>query len=152
MLKGIHPLITPELIGVLAEMGHGDDLAVVDANFPATSVAMETAHGKVLHLASVSVPEAVAAVLSLFPLDSFVEHPAVLMGVEGHPGELAPVQEEIQAEVGSAEGRHMSLASLERQEFYAAARSAYAIVQTGELRWWASVILKKGAFAPDAPV
>jgi L-fucose mutarotase/ribose pyranase (RbsD/FucU family) len=99
VLKGIHPLITPELLGVLVEMGHGDDLAVVDANFPATSVAMETAHGRVVHLASASVPEAVAAVLSPFPLDSFVEHPAVLMGAEGHPGEAPPVQQEIQAEV-----------------------------------------------------
>lgn len=148
MLKGIHPLITPELLGVLAEMGHGDDLAVVDANFPATSVAMETAHRRVVHLASASVPEAVAAVLSLFPLDSFVEHPAVLMGAEGHPGEAPPVQQEIQAEVDLAEGRHVPLAALGRHEFYAAARRTYAVVQTGELRWWANVILKKGAFAP----
>jgi L-fucose mutarotase len=158
MLKGIHPLLTPELIGVLASMGHGDDLAVVDANFPATSTAMETAHGRVLQLAGASgrvlqlagasVPEATAAILSLLPLDSFVEHPAVRMEVEGAPDELPPVQQEIQAAVDAAEGRHLPLGALGRHEFYAAARRCYAVVQTTERRWWADVLLKKGAIAP----
>lgn len=149
MLKGIHPLLTPELIGVLAEMGHGDDLAVVDANFPATSTAMETAHGRVLQLAGASVPDAVAAILSLFPLDSFVEHPAVRMEVEGAPDEVPPVQQEIQAVVDAAEGRHLPLGALGRHEFYAAAKRCYAVVQTTEGRWWADVLLKKGAIAPE---
>jgi L-fucose mutarotase/ribose pyranase (RbsD/FucU family) len=75
MLKTIDPLLTPELLLVMATMGHGDELAVVDANFPAASVALRTGHGRVVPLVGVSMPEAVRAVLTLLPLDDFVDTP-----------------------------------------------------------------------------
>jgi L-fucose mutarotase len=149
MLKGLHPLVTPELLEVLAAMGHGDDLAVVDANFPATSVAMETAHGRPIYLPAVSLAGAVEAVLTLFPLDAFVDRPAVCMRADTGPDEMPPVQQEVQVVVDAAEGRHFPLGSLERFAFYDAARTSYAVVQTGETRWWGDVLLKKGAFAPE---
>lgn len=148
MLKGLHPLLTPELLQVLAEMGHGDDLAVVDANFPAASVAMETAIGRPLYLPGASLAAAVEAVLSLFPLDSFVDEPVKCMAADGASDDLPPVQMEVQAAVDAAEGRHVPLGALERFAFYEAARAAYAVVQTGERRWWGDVLLKKGAFRP----
>jgi L-fucose mutarotase len=149
VLKGIHPLITPELLGVLVEMGHGDDLAVVDANFPATSVAMETAHGRVVHLASASVPEAVAAVLS--PWTASWSTLRSSWGPRGTQARHRPSSKRSRPKLTGG-GRHMPLAALGRHEFYVAARRTYAVVQTGELRWWANVILKKGAFAPDLAV
>ena len=149
MLKGVHPLLTPELLGVLAAMGHGDDLAVVDANFPATSVAVETAHGRPIYLPGASLAEAVEAVLSLFPLDSFVDQPALCMASDSGPSEMPPVQKEVQLVVDAAEGRHLPLGSLERFAFYEAAEASYAVVQTGERRWWGDVLLKKGAFVPE---
>lgn len=148
MLKGLHPLLTPELLGALSEMGHGDEIAIVDANFPATSVAMETAFGRPIYLPGASLAQAVEAVLSLVPLDTFVEHPARRMETDQGPEDVPAVQQEVQEVVDAAEGRHVALGSLERFAFYDAARSAYAVVQTGERRWWGDVLLKMGAIAP----
>ncbi len=149
MLKGVHRLLTPELLGVLAEMGHGDDLAVVDANFPAASTAMGTQFGRPIYLPCTSLAEAVEAVLSLFPLDSFVDHPVRRMASDQGPEDLPPVQKEVQSVVDAALGRHCPISALERFAFYEAARGSYAVVQTGERRWWGDVLLKKGAFRPE---
>jgi L-fucose mutarotase len=151
MLKGMHRLLTPDLLQVLAEMGHGDDLAVVDANFPAASVARGTAFGRPLYLPGVTLAEAVEAVLSLFPLDSFVDHAVRRMETDKGPEDLPPVQKEVQVVVDAAEGCHLPLGSLPRFAFYEAARASYAVVQTGEQRWWGDVLLKMGAIAPIGP-
>ena len=84
MLKNIDPLLTAELLSVLAAMGHGDELAVTDANFPADSVARGTCHGRVVSLAGVSLPEAVGAILSVLPLDDFVDAPVRRMDHRRH--------------------------------------------------------------------
>jgi L-fucose mutarotase len=149
MLKHVDPLLSPELLYVLAAMGHGDELAVVDANFPADSVARRTGYGRLVTMAGVPMPEAVRAILSLLPLDDFVDHPVHRMAVDTAPDELPPVQREVQAVVDAAAGRHWPMGGLERFSFYEAARGAYAVVLTGERRYFANVLIKKGAIPPS---
>lgn len=146
MLKGIDPLLTPELLAVLAGMGHGDELVVADANFPAARIARGTVHGRAVHVAGASVPDVVRAVLTLLPLDDFVGHPARRMAVDDAPEHLPPVQEEMQRlleEAGIASG----LGALGRFPFYQAAEQAFAVVITGEVRPWANLLLRKGVLA-----
>jgi len=102
MLLRIDPLLNADILYVLRAMGHGDDLVICDANFPADSVAQQTVHGRLLRMENVTATRAVQAVLSVMPLDSFVEHPAERMEVVGHPSEMPAVQEEVQAEVDAA--------------------------------------------------
>ena len=148
MLKDIDPLLTPELLFVLAAMGHGDEIAVVDANFPADSVADGTCHGRVVSLAGISLPAAVDAILSVLPLDEFVEAPVRTMADASAPEELAEVQKEVQAIIDSDAGRHWPMGALERFAFYEAARGSYAVVLTGERRFCGNVLIKKGVVAP----
>jgi len=145
MLKNIDPLLTPELLSVLAAMGHGDELAVTDANFPADSVARGTCHGRVVSLAGVSLPEAVGAILSVLPLDDFVDAPVRRMAIDATPNELPEVQQEVQAVIDGAAGRHWPMGALGRFAFYEAARDCYAVVLTGEGRFFGNVLIKKGA-------
>lgn len=149
MLKNLDPLLSPELLYVLAAMGHGDEVAVVDANFPADSVARRTVYGRLVSIPGVAVPEVVRAVLSVLPLDEFVDQPVRRMEVDGAPGELPAVQREVQAVVDTSAGRSWPMGGLERFAFYEAARSAYAVVFTGERRYFANVLIKKGAIPPD---
>ncbi len=149
MLIGIDPLLTPELLYVLAAMGHGDDLVIADANFPAYSTAPRTRHGQVLTLPGSTAPAALRAVLSLLPLDNFVDQPVRTMAVEGSPDEIPPVQRELQEVVDNAAGRHWPLGALSRTGFYEAAGSAYAVVITGERRLYGNVLVKKGVVPPD---
>ena len=105
MLKNLDPLLSPELLYVLAAMGHGDEVAVVDANFPADSVARRTGYGRLVTVAGASMPEVVRAILSVLPLDEFVDQPVRRMAVDGAPDELPAVQREVQAVVDTAAGR-----------------------------------------------
>ena len=148
VLRNLDPLLTPELLHVLAAMGHGDEIVVCDANFPAESVALRTAHGSVVRLAGADAPAAVRAILSLLPLDDFVETAAFRMEVVGAPDEIPEVQREVQAEVAAA-GESRPLGSIERFAFYEAAKHAYAIVATGERRFYGCFVFKKGVIAPD---
>jgi len=149
MLKAIDPLLNPDLLYVLAAMGHGDDLVICDVNFPADSVARSTVYGDLLRLDGVPAARAVRAVLSLMPLDSFVDRPAERMEVVGNAAEIPPVQQEVQAEIDAAEGRSWPMGSIERFAFYDRARGAYAVLATGERRFYGCFILKKGVMAPD---
>ena len=143
MLKNIDPLMTPELLHVLAAMGHGDELAVVDANFPADSVARRTSHGRVVALPGASMPEAVNRGLSLLPLDEFVDTPiAAGWPPAPHLKSFPEVQVEVQAVVDSAAGRHWPIGALERFAFYEAAAGSYAVVLTGERRFFGNVLIK----------
>ncbi|HTW07811.1 MAG TPA: RbsD/FucU domain-containing protein [Acidimicrobiales bacterium] len=144
MLKNVDPLLTPDLLFVLAAMGHGDELAIVDANFPGDSVARQTCHGRLLHLAGVAVPEAVRAVLSVLPLDEFVDTPVRRMATGDSNGELPPVQAEVQATIDNAAGRHWPMGELGRFAFYEAAKACYAVVLTSERRLYGNVLIKKG--------
>jgi L-fucose mutarotase len=150
MLKNIDRRITPELLYVLAAMGHGDELAVVDANFPALSTARRTCHGRAVPIAGTSMPDVVEAVLSVLPLDDSVDAPVRRMEAGGTTGDDLPeVQQEAQAVIDAAAGRHWPMGALERFAFYEAARGCYAVVLTGEPRFYGNVIIKKGAIPPS---
>ena len=149
MLKGIDPLLNADILYVLESMGHGDDLVICDTNFPADSVAQQTTHGQLLRMNGVSAPRAARAVLSVLPLDSFVDKPASRMEVVGEPNTVLPVAVEVQAEIDAAEGKPSPMGSIERFAFYAAAKNAYAIIQSGERRFYGCFIFKKGVIPPE---
>jgi L-fucose mutarotase len=147
MLKNLDPLLTPELIHVLASMGHGDDLVLCDANFPAASVAATTVHGCPVHLAGADAPAAARAILSVLPLDTFVLAPVSRMEPEGEAS-LPPVQQEVQELVDAAFGYPLPMQPIERHAFYDQARTAFAVVATGERRFWGCFVFKKGVVPP----
>ncbi len=143
MLKGISPLLSPELLKVIAEMGHGDELVIADGNFPAVSMAR-----RLVRADGLGVPPLLEAILDLFPLDSFVERPAALMAVvPGDPAKPA-IWEEYRAIVRRHETGFKDFEMVERFAFYARAREAYAVLATGEAALYACVILKKGVLRP----
>jgi L-fucose mutarotase len=143
MLKGIDPLLGPELLSILRAMGHGDEIAIVDANFPASSSSR-----RLVRLDGVGASEAVRAVLSVLPLDSFVSNAAFRMQIVDKPEELPPITMEF-ARLLTAAGYRGGIEAIERYSFYERARNAYAVVATGERRYWGNLILKKGAIPPD---
>ena len=147
MLKRLPPVLTPELLYVMASMGHGDALALVDANFPAASVAQTTAHGRPIHLAGVDVPSALEAILSVLPLDTFIPTPVQRMLVVDDPTAVPDVQRHA-AELITAAADGVSVGGLERFAFYDAARTAYAVVATGERRFYGCYLLTKGVIEP----
>jgi L-fucose mutarotase len=144
MLRGIDPILTGELLDVLASMGHGDDLVLADRNFPSDSVARETVTGQLIIDRGVDINRMAKAIFSVFPLDSFVDNPISRMEVIGKPGEVLQVHRDLLAAAEAAEGRPIGMASIERYAFYAAAKKAYAVVSTGETRPYGCFILKKG--------
>ena len=150
MLKNIDPLLNADVLYALRAMGHGDDLVLCDANFPAESVARETLLGELLRIDGVDCPRAARAILSVLQLDRFVDAPALRMEVVGNPSELPAVQSEVQAEIDRAEGRSWPMGSVERFAFYEKARDAFCVITTGERRFYGCFIFKKGVLPPDA--
>ncbi|MBP0589333.1 RbsD/FucU family protein [Paraburkholderia sp. LEh10] len=152
MLKNLDPLLNADVLHALRAMGHGDEVVICDANFPGDSVARETVTGKLLRLDGVDAARAIRAVLSVLPLDTFVDDPALRMEVVGEPNTIPAVQREAQAEVNKAEGREVLFVGIERFAFYARAKKAYCVIATGEARGYGCFVFKKGVLlAPDAP-
>jgi L-fucose mutarotase len=143
MLKGVDPILGPELLAILRAMGHGDDIAIVDANFPATSSAK-----RLVRMDGVDAPRMVRAVLSVLPLDTFVPNAAFRMAVVDNPDDTPPITKEFAALL-AASGYQGEIEPIERFAYYERAKDAYAIVATGERRYWGNLILKKGAIPPD---
>lgn len=144
MLKGIDPIIPPELLRILMEMGHGDEIVLADGNFPAASHAC-----RLVRCDGHSVPELLDAVMRLFPLDSFVEKPAALMNkVEGDTTPT-PIWAEYEGVIKRYEPSFPGFEMVERFAFYERAKQAYAIVASGESALYANIILKKGVIAAD---
>lgn len=144
MLKNIDPLLSADLLQILDAMGHGDEVAFVDRNFPAQSIALETMSGQLIIDKGVDSTRMARAIFSVFPLDTFVPEPILRMEKDGAPDEVLAVHGDILAEAQRAESFDVKMGSLERQTFYAAAKAAYAVVQTGETRPYACFLLKKG--------
>ena len=143
MLKGIDPLLTPELLKVLAEMGHGDEIVIADANFTAASLG---AGKPVIALPGAGVQRTCQAVLSLLPLDAAVPQPVAYMKVCDTPeGYRSAQQREVMVAL-EADGHVQpgQCEAMERFAFYDRVKTAFAIVHTGELQPYANVILKKG--------
>lgn len=147
MLKNIDELLSPDLLYVLQSMGHGDEIVLCDTNFPADSVALETSYGKVVRLDGANAPRVVKAILSLMPLDNFVEAAAFRMEVVGKPKEIPEVQKEVQKEIDAFE-KGFKMQPIERMAFYERAKKAYAVVASGERRFYGCFIFKKGVIPP----
>jgi L-fucose mutarotase len=139
MLKGLDPLLTPELIRALRAMGHGDEIAIVDANFPAESLGPP-----VVRLAGASATAVLDAVLSVLPLDDFVDEAAWCMEVVGDPTAEQPIFAEFRSSLGRYEREGFPLGRLERHAFYARSRTCFTVVATGERRLYGNILLKKG--------
>lgn len=150
MLKGIDHRLNADVLGALRAMGHGDYVVVVDTNFPADSIARQTVSGRLLRMENLTSAQAVQAILSVLPLDTFVPDFAGRMQVVGDPLALPDVQAEVQAEVDRAEGMSRPIPGVERFAFYDLAKGAYAVIQTGERRFYGCFMLRKGVIGPDA--
>ena len=150
MLKGIDNRLNAEVLACLRAMGHGDVLIVADTNFPSDQVARATVTGKLLRMENLTCAQATNAILSVLPLDTFVDDFAGRMQVVGAPDDIPAVQQEVQAEIDHAEGRHRPMISIERFAFYDMARQAYAVIQTGERRFYGCFMFRKGVIPPEA--
>ncbi|RJF81170.1 ribose ABC transporter [Azospirillum cavernae] len=150
MLKTLDPLLNADVLYALKAMGHGDRLVLCDTNFPADSIARQTALGRLLRIDGVSAARAARAILSVMPLDSFVDDAAARMEIVGSPDELPPVQQELQREIDHAEGRSWPLVSVERMAFYEQAKRAYCVIATGETRFYGCFLFTKGVIPPTA--
>lgn len=150
MLKGIDNRLNADVLGCLRAMGHGDVLIIADTNFPADSVARATVTGQLLRMENLTAAEAVQAVLSVLPLDTFVDDFAGRMEVVGDPTTLPQVQVEVQQAIDAAEGRSRPMIGIERFAFYDMARESYAVIQTGERRFYGCFMFRKGVIPPDA--
>jgi L-fucose mutarotase len=139
MLKGIPELIDPELLHVLASLGHGDEIALVDRNYPAVSTG-----NRVCHLRGVDVTTAAEAILQLVPVDTFVEEPVIRMEVVGDPDEIPEVQREFLQIVSRAAGRDVRMGSLPQFDFYERVRGAFAVVATSEARPYGCFLITTG--------
>ena len=139
MLKGVSPLISPELMYVMAKMGHGDQLVLADGNFPSDS------HGqRVVRADGLGVPALLEAILKFFPMDTFVDAPAGVMQPVDKNAADPPIWKDFRKILDVSEGRRVELERIERFEFYERAKKAYAVVATSETALYANLILKKG--------
>lgn len=139
MLRNIPSILSPDLLWSLRAMGHGDDLVIADANFPATALG-----ARCHRLDGVTATDVLQAVLTVLPLDQFVPNPAVVMEVVDDPNAVPPIVAQFQDIMTTTADYPTALDKLERFAFYDRAKSAFAIVQTGETRLYGNIILKKG--------
>jgi L-fucose mutarotase len=148
MLKNIDPLLHADVLHALCAMGHGDDLVICDTNFPADTVARHTVLGRPLRIGGVDSARAARAILSVLPLDTFVDDAVLRMEVVGEPATVTPVQAEVQAEIDRSQGKPWPMGSIERFAFYERAKQAYCVIVTGELRFYGCFLFKKGVIPP----
>lgn len=142
MLKGIPKILSPELLKVLCEMGHGDRIVIADGNFPSESVGK---NAKVVRVDGHGTCELLEAILQLFPLDTYVDHPVQLMQVVPGDKVETPIWDEYTEIIKRVDVRGSSaISNIERFKFYDEAREAYAIIATGEGALYANIMLQKG--------
>ena len=151
MLIKINPILSPELLFVLRSMGHGDKLVLADANFPA-----DTMNKKVIRLDGVNIPDAAEAILSVFPLDSFLvsqgKSAVSRMEVDEKPEELLTSHKEFINIVKKISGDRWKVGSIKRQDFYEEAKKSFAIVTTTDARPFSCFVMTKGVVKPDGSV
>jgi len=149
MLKKLDPVLSADLLWLLAAMGHGDDLALVDANHPAETIARATTSGRLVRLPGLTMERAARAILSVLPIDDFEPEPLRRMQVVGDDTAVPAVQAAVQREIDHALGRPAPLAGIERFAFYDAAKAAFAVVQVGDPRPYGCFLLRKGVIAGE---
>lgn len=147
MLKNIDILLNADLLWVLAAMGHGDDLALVDANHPADTIASHCIVKKPLRVSAVSMAEVARAILTVFPLDDFTDDPVRRMEVVGDAQAVPPIQRDVQAVLDTAQGCASPMVGIERFAFYEAAKKAFAVVQVNDARPYGCFLFRKGVIA-----
>ncbi|VAW12167.1 L-fucose mutarotase [hydrothermal vent metagenome] len=150
MLKSIDPRLNADVLYALRAMGHGDVVVLCDTNFPADSVARRTGLGRLLRMEGTTAGEAAAAILSVMPLDGFIDDGAMRMEIIDAPDEIPAVQAEVQGAIDVAEGKSWPMGSVERFAFYKRAKKAYCVIQTGERRFYGCFLFSKGVIPPDA--
>ena len=142
MLKGIPNILSPDLLKVLCEMGHGDTIVIADGNFPSASVGKDAV---VIRADGHGVPELLEAVLKLFPLDTYVDTPVSLMQVVPGVDVKTPIWDVYKKLVADVDNRgEKAFTEVERFEFYERAKKAYAVIMSSESALYANIILKKG--------
>ena len=147
MLKGIDPRLNADILHALRSMGHGDLVVVADANFPADSIARDTICGELLRMDTPTAAEALEALLTVLPLDNGHDY-AARMQVADDPDEISPVHAEVQALLDRGEAEPRPMIGLARFDFYDRARAAFAVIQTGERRFYGCFMLRKGVLPP----
>lgn len=144
MLRGIPNIISPELLKILHEMGHGDEICLGDCNFPACSCA-EAGNGKLVRYDSIRMPQLLDAILSVFPLDYFVDKSVTLMAVEPGDDAKTPIWDEYKAIIAKYDSRGTdTIEYVSRLDYYDRAKKCFAVVATGESAAYGNIILKKG--------
>ena len=147
MLINVNPLLSPEILLTLRSMGHGDRFVLSDANFPSYS------HAKKIHrMDGLNIPQAAEALLSVFPLDSFIPDPVKRMEIDGKPQEINDVQKDLIDTVHKVSGPNWKISSIERQQFYAEAKETFAVITTSDTRPYGCFIFTKGVLKPDGSV
>jgi L-fucose mutarotase len=144
MLKSIDPILTPDLLWLLAAMGHGDDLVFVDANRPATRIARSTASQRLIQLPGMTMETAIRAIMSVYPLDDFDPDSVRVMMPVDDADRVPDVQRVVLAEIERAVGRPVTPGKLARPDFYRAAAASFGVVQVGDSRGYGCFLIRKG--------
>ena len=139
MLKGIAPILSPDLLKALCEMGHGDQIVLADSNFPSASIGRNS---DVIYMSGVKIPELLEAILEVFPLDTYIKEPIILMATEPKDKPMIPIWKEYDKILKRM--NMVDITFLDRFAFYEKAKKAYVIVATGETSLYANIILQKG--------
>ncbi|PPR44263.1 MAG: L-fucose mutarotase [Alphaproteobacteria bacterium MarineAlpha5_Bin8] len=147
MLINVNPLLSPEILLTLRSMGHGDRIVLSDANFPSYSHAQ-----KIHRMDGLNIPQAAEALLSVFPLDSFITEPVQRMEIDGKPQEINEVQKDLIDTVHKVSGPNWKVGSIERQQFYIEAKETFAVITTSDTRPYGCFIFTKGVLKPDGSV
>ena len=147
MLIDIDPILSPELLSTLHSMGHGDTLVLADANFPASSLGT-----KLIRLDGLNIPQAAKAILSVFPLDSFIDFPVRRMEIDDNPAKINETHNDFSKILKETSGDRWKIGSIERFQFYKEAKKAFVIISTTDARPYGCFILTKGVIKPDGSV
>ena len=147
MLINVNPLISPEILQLIRSMGHGDKFVLSDANFPSYSHA-----NKLFRMDGLNIPQAAEALLSHFPLDSFIPNPVERMEIDGKPNEINEVHQDLIDTVKKVSGDNWKVGSVERQKFYIEAKKAMAVITTSDTRPYGCFMFTKGVLKPDGSV
>ena len=147
MLINVNPLISPEILQLIRSMGHGDKFVLSDANFPSYSHA-----NKIYRMDGLNIPQAAEAILTHFPLDSFIPHPVERMEIDGKPDEVNEVHQDLIDTVKKVSGDNWVVGSVERQKFYVEAKKAMAVITTSDTRPYGCFMFTKGVLKPDGTV
>ena len=147
MLINVNPLLSPDILATLRSMGHGDRFVLSDANFPSFSHT-----DNLLRMDGLNIPQAAKAILSVFPLDSFIAAPVIRMEIDGKPEEINEVHQDLINTVKDVSGNNWKVGSIERQKFYAEAKKAFAVITTSDTRPYGCFIFTKGVLKPDGSV